>query len=113
MSLEELINMMKGTLKGILDLLKKMLNCRINDINFEKDESYAVEVVEIVHLLNLTFEYNIFQLLLLEGQIFYVLLLSVIALSILLISSLIFLSTSFVFSFSLILIAVNNNCLFS
>ena len=47
--------MMKGTLKGILDLLKKMLNCRINDINFEKDESYAVEQVEVycVQMLNL------------------------------------------------------------
>lgn len=39
--------MIKGTLKGILDLLKKMINCRINDINFEKDESYAVEQVEV------------------------------------------------------------------
>ena len=47
--------MMKGTLKGILDLLKKMLNCRINDINFEKDESYAVEQTEVycVKMLNL------------------------------------------------------------
>lgn len=47
--------MMKGTLKGILDLLKKMLNCRINDINFEKDESHAVEQVEVycVQMLNL------------------------------------------------------------
>lgn len=47
--------MIKGTLKGILDLLKKMLNCRINDINFEKDESYAVEQVEVycVKMLNL------------------------------------------------------------
>ena len=47
--------MMKGTLKGVLDLLKKMLNCRINDINFEKDESYAVEQTEIycVKMLNL------------------------------------------------------------
>ena len=47
--------MIKGTLKGVLDLLKKMLNCRINDINFEKDESYAVEQVEIycVKMLNL------------------------------------------------------------
>ena len=47
--------MIKGTLKGILDLLKKMLNCRINDINFEKDESCAVEQVEVycVKMLNL------------------------------------------------------------
>ena len=47
--------MMKGTLKGILDLLKKMLNCRINDINFEKDESCAVEQTEVycVKMLNL------------------------------------------------------------
>ena len=47
--------MMKGTLKGVLDLLKKMLNCRINDINFEKDESCAVEQVEVycVKMLNL------------------------------------------------------------
>jgi hypothetical protein len=47
--------MMKGTLKGILDLLKKMLNCRINDINFEKDKSYAVEQTEVycVKMLNL------------------------------------------------------------
>lgn len=47
--------MIKGTLKGVLELLKKMLNCRINDINFEKDESYAVEQVEIycVQMLNL------------------------------------------------------------
>lgn len=47
--------MIKGTLKGVLDLLKKMLNCRINDINFEKDESYAVEQVEIycVKMLNM------------------------------------------------------------
>lgn len=46
---------MKGTLKGVLDLLKKMLNCRINDINFEKDESYAVEQTEVycVKMLNL------------------------------------------------------------
>lgn len=47
--------MIKGTLKGILDLLKKMLNCRINDINFEKDYSCAVEEVEVycVKMLNL------------------------------------------------------------
>ena len=47
--------MIKGTLRGVLDLLKKMLNCRISDINFEKDESYAVEQVEIycVQMLNL------------------------------------------------------------
>lgn len=47
--------MIKGTLKGVLDLLKKMLNCRINDINFEKDESCAVEQTEVycVKMLNL------------------------------------------------------------
>ena len=53
--------MIKGTLKGILDLLKKMLNCRINDINFEKDYSDAVEQVEIycvqmISLINALFQ---------------------------------------------------------
>lgn len=47
--------MIKGTLKGILDLLKKMLNCRINDINFKKYVSYEVETLEIycVQMINL------------------------------------------------------------
>ena len=53
--------MMKGTLKGILDLLKKMLNCRINDINFEKAESYAVEQVEIYCVQMLSLINGLFQ----------------------------------------------------
>ncbi len=53
--------MMKGTLKGVLELLKRMLNCRINDINFEKDESYAVEIVEIYCLQMLSLINRLFQ----------------------------------------------------
>ena len=53
--------MMKGTLKGVLDLLKKMLNCRINDINFEKDDSYVVELVEIYCVQMLSLINGLFQ----------------------------------------------------
>ena len=53
--------MIKGTLKGVLDLLKKMLNCRINDINFEKDYSCAVEEVEIYCALMLGIINELFQ----------------------------------------------------
>ena len=53
--------MIKGTLKGVLDLLKKTLNCRINDINFEKDESYAVEQVEVYCLQMISLINGLFQ----------------------------------------------------
>ena len=38
-----------------------MLNCRINDINIEKDESYAVEQVEIYCVQMLSLINGLFQ----------------------------------------------------